>query len=225
MRKSIQISCYLIVMLLATNLGYATSHQDISDISQAIARHPVYYSWGGSLENGKTTDCSGFTQFIFRHAFSVNLPRSSVEQARVGQVVTRRMDFSKLLPGDLLLFSDQERPIGHAGIYLGHGLMIHASSARGKVVITDIREGYYCENFVVAKRFSNVPAPKPPDPPSLRLVESTPEPVVPPPAPLLLPISRIMPLVAAKMGLLFKINLPWKNRGNRPSDTAISSAF
>ncbi|MEW6657375.1 MAG: C40 family peptidase [Thermodesulfobacteriota bacterium] len=193
-----------LTLIFMPNLGYATSHKDISGLSEALARNPVYYSRGGSLEYGVATDCSGFTQFIFRHGFSVNLPRSSVEQARVGQVVTRKMDFSKLLPGDLLLFSDQERPIGHAGIYLGHGLMIHASSARGKVVITDIREGYYNDNFVVAKRFLKEPGPKPPISTRPRVIDSSPEFPGPPPA--LFPISNIMPAIASK---LLKIFWPW----------------
>ncbi|MHB8069829.1 MAG: C40 family peptidase [Desulfobaccales bacterium] len=204
----------LLTLTFPPNLCHATSHKDISVLSEALAHNPVYYSWGGSLESGVATDCSGFTQFIFRHGFSVNLPRSSVEQAQVGQVVSREMNFSKLLPGDLLLFSDQERPIGHAGIYLGHGLMIHASSARGKVVITDVRQGYYHDNFVVAKRFLKEPGPQPPAITRPRVVDSKPE--LPAPPPLLLPISRIMPVIAAKTWWLFQQYWPWKGQDKRP---------
>lgn len=208
----------LVIALALTflpDIGH-TSYKDISALSEALARNPVYYSWGGSLETGGVTDCSGFTQFIFLHGFKVKLPRSSAEQARVGRVVTRNMDFSKLLPGDLLLFSDSSRPIGHAGIYLGHGLMVHASSERGKVVITDVRQGYYHDNFVVAKRFLKEPGPKPPVLERPRVVDSPPElPTLPSP-PLLLPISKIMPVVAAKMGWLFKMNWPWEYQGDRP---------
>jgi cell wall-associated NlpC family hydrolase len=182
-------------------------HQGIPALSEALAHRPVRYARGGSLETGVATDCSGFTQFIFQHGFSVNLPRSSIEQANVGQTVTRKMDFSKLHPGDLLLFSDQERPIGHAGIYLGKGLMIHASSKRGKVVITDIREGYYHDNFVVAKRFLREVKPKQQVILRPRLVESEPAPPTLPSQ--ALSISRLMPIVAAKMGGLFKLCWPW----------------
>jgi hypothetical protein len=204
------------------NLGHATSHKDISVLSEALARKPVYYSWGGSLETGVATDCSGFVQFIYRHGFLVNLPRSSAEQARVGQVVTRKMDLAKLLPGDLLFFRDGERPIGHAGIYLGEGLMIHASSRRGKVVITDIGEGYYCEKFVVAKRFLKEPGPKTPPTTRPRVIDN--KPGFPAPSPLLFPISKIMPLVAAKMGWLWRIYWPWKyHSGVVPGPGADSS--
>jgi cell wall-associated NlpC family hydrolase len=38
------------------------------------------------------------------------------------------------------------------GIYLGEGKMIHASSRRRGVIITDLRQSYYQGTFVVAKR-------------------------------------------------------------------------
>jgi cell wall-associated NlpC family hydrolase len=193
---------------------HKNDHRGISALSEALAHRPVRYARGESLETGGATDCSGFTQFIFQHGFSVYLPRSSIEQANVGQTVTRKMDFTKLLPGDLLLFSDQDRPIGHAGIYLGKGLMIHASSKRRKVVITDVRQGYYYDNFVVAKRFLKEPGPKVQVIRRPRLVESN-------PAPPTLPsqafsISRLMPIVAAKMGGLLKVCRPWEGNGIKP---------
>jgi cell wall-associated NlpC family hydrolase len=126
---------------------------DFSDLvmSQAKAYRHAPYARGASLEYSSATDCSGFVQFIY-HGFKINLPRSSAEQAQVGKVVTRQMDFSKLLPGDLLFFRRGGRSVGHAGIYLGEGKMIHASNHRYGVTVTDLREPYYENTFVVAKR-------------------------------------------------------------------------
>jgi len=180
----------------------------ISELSEALARRPVLYTRGGSLETGVATDCSGFVQFVYRHGFQVTLPRSSVEQAQVGEVVTRRMDIAKLLPGDLLFFREGERSIGHAGIYLGHGKMLHDSSQRGKVVITDLGRGYYFDYFVVAKRVLKEPEPKLPSLPRPRLVDSNRD--LPGAPPLLLPISRLMPVIASK---LLKIFWPWQYQG------------
>ena len=113
------------------------------------------YSMGSSLEYGRATDCSGFVQFIYQ-GFKIELPRSSREQAQVGKVVTHNMDFSKLVPGDLLFFTRGGRSVGHAGIYLGEGRMIHASSRGRGVTITDLRQDYYQSHFVVAKRVFEV---------------------------------------------------------------------
>ncbi len=126
---------------------------DFSDLvlSRAKAYYHAPYARGASLETSSATDCSGFVQFIY-HGFKINLPRSSAEQAQVGKTVTRRMDFSKLLPGDLLFFRRGGHHVGHAGIYLGSGKMIHASNPRTGVTISDLREPYYERTFVVAKR-------------------------------------------------------------------------
>lgn len=124
-------------------------------LTQAGHYRDAPYSRGGSLATGSSTDCSGFVQFIYK-GFQIDLPRSSAEQAQVGKVVTHNMDFSKLLPGDLLFFRRGGRGIGHAGIYLGEGKMIHASNRRWGVTITDLRQPYYEGTFVVAKRVFEV---------------------------------------------------------------------
>ena len=126
-------------------------------LSQANAYKHAPYARGASLENSSATDCSGFVQFIY-HRFKIDLPRSSAEQAQVGKVVTRQMDFSKLLPGDLLFFR-RGGPVGHAGIYLGEGKMIHASNHRYGVTVTDLRQPYYEGTFEVAKRVFEVKYP------------------------------------------------------------------
>jgi len=126
-------------------------------LSQANAYKHAPYARGASLETSSATDCSGFVQFIY-HGFKIDLPRSSAEQAQVGKVVTRQMDFSKLLPGDLLFFR-RGGPVGHAGIYLGEGKMIHASNHRYGVTVTDLRQPYYQGTFEVAKRVFEVKYP------------------------------------------------------------------
>lgn len=128
-------------------------------LTQARYYQDSPYCRGGSLATGSATDCSGFVQYIY-HGFKIDLPRSSAEQAQVGKVVTHQMDFSKLLPGDLLFFRRGGRSIGHAGIYLGEGKMIHASSRRLGVTITDLRQSYYEGTFVVAKRVFEVKYPQ-----------------------------------------------------------------
>ncbi|MGQ9687807.1 MAG: C40 family peptidase [Desulfobaccales bacterium] len=124
-------------------------------LTMAKSYEGTRYSYGSSLQHSNATDCSGFVQYIYK-GFQINLPRSSAEQAEVGQTVAHTMDFSKLVPGDLLFFSRGGRYVGHAGIYLGEGKMIHASNYREGVTITDLRNGSYPDRFVVAKRVFEV---------------------------------------------------------------------
>jgi cell wall-associated NlpC family hydrolase len=109
------------------------------------------YRRGGSLQTGRSTDCSGFARFIYRKV-DIDLPRSSSEQARQGVIVARNLDFAIMQPGDLLFFGRGGRHIGHVGIYLGDGKMIHASGRRLGVTITDLHQSSYEGAFVVAKR-------------------------------------------------------------------------
>jgi cell wall-associated NlpC family hydrolase len=81
------------------------------------------YRWGASGPN--SFDCSGFTMFVFRQV-GVSLPHSSRAQINSGQRVSR----ADLQPGDLVFFRN---PIGHVGIYVGGGQMIH-SPRTGDVV-------------------------------------------------------------------------------------------
>jgi cell wall-associated NlpC family hydrolase len=134
---------------------------DFSELVLAQAEYYKHarYARGASLQTSSATDCSGFVQYIY-HGFKIDLPRSSAEQAQVGKTVTREMDFSKLLPGDLLFFRRGGNHVGHAGIYLGDGKMIHASNPRNGVTVTNLREPYYEGTFVVAKRVFEVQYPK-----------------------------------------------------------------
>ncbi len=110
------------------------------------------YRGGGSLRTGRATDCSGLVQRIFKHCH-IDLPRSSAEQARLGKVVAHRtMDFARLQVGDLLFFRRGGLHIGHVGIYVGEGKMIHATTRRRGVALSDLRQAYYQDTFVVAKR-------------------------------------------------------------------------
>jgi cell wall-associated NlpC family hydrolase len=124
-------------------------------LSMAKGYQGTRYSYGSSLQYSNATDCSGFVQYIYK-GFKIELPRSSAEQAEVGQAVSHTMDFSKLVPGDLLFFSRGGRHVGHAGIYIGEGKMIHASTYRTGVIVTDLRESSYQRRFVVAKRVFEV---------------------------------------------------------------------
>ncbi len=126
---------------------------DLSDRLLAKACHYLNtpYKRGGSLQHGNATDCSGFVQYIYKSC-DVKLPRSSSEQAQEGKVVACTMDFAKMIPGDLLFFGLGRRRVGHVGIYLGEGKMIHAADRRHGVVVSDLSQPYYRGKFVVAKR-------------------------------------------------------------------------
>jgi cell wall-associated NlpC family hydrolase len=90
------------------------------------------YEYGGTGEGGSGFDCSGLIQYAFgKHGIS--LPRRSVDQAREGKKIDRKLD--QLKPADLLTFSNRGGPVTHVGMYVGEGRFIH-SATRGVQVST-----------------------------------------------------------------------------------------
>jgi cell wall-associated NlpC family hydrolase len=111
----------------------------------------VPYVWGGNTPSGGF-DCSGFTRYVFAKQ-GIQLPRTSREQARVGQGIA--LDFGAFAPGDLLLFAEPGEAISHVAIYVGDGRIIHASSAAGEVTYLDLggdRAAWYVQNMVAVRR-------------------------------------------------------------------------
>ena len=84
----------------------------------------VPYSWGGASPAG--FDCSGLVMWVYGR-LGISLPHNAAALYGVGRPVPR----SALRPGDLLFFSG----LGHVGLYIGHGRMIHAPQSGRNVEI------------------------------------------------------------------------------------------
>jgi cell wall-associated NlpC family hydrolase len=87
-------------------------------VQAALTRIGSPYSWGASGPNA--FDCSGLVMWAFGQA-GVNLPHSSQALAQGGQPVS--MD--EMQPGDLITYYGDA---SHVGIYIGDGMMVHAST-------------------------------------------------------------------------------------------------
>lgn len=109
-------------------------------INAAFALRGRPYLWGA--EGPANYDCSGFVYTCLRKA-GCGTGRTTA------RVYARRKSWkyvpkNKLRPGDLMFFRDEDNQhrIGHIGIYLGNGYMIHASSQYGGVVVSAVRGSY-----------------------------------------------------------------------------------
>lgn len=135
----------------------AASNQIDTDrvIAEAKRYLGVEYEFGTGpySSNNRKFDCSTFTRHVFGK-FGISLPRTAREQAKKGTTVSR----SNLRKGDLLYFTvpgrfKDESTIGHVGIYIGNGQMIHAApEPEDGVQITSINKPHWKKTFVTAKR-------------------------------------------------------------------------
>ena len=131
-----------------SNSNTSTSNSVSQVISMAKSLLGKPYVWGA--EGPSSFDCSGFTYYIFKNAAGITLPRTSKEQSTYGTYVSR----SNMQPGDLLFFDtngNNDGDVSHVGIYLGNNQFIHSSSAKGKVIISEI-SSYYNGAYTNARR-------------------------------------------------------------------------
>jgi len=146
-----------------------SSNQDLSTLNSSSDNEPSFIShltsakasvlgkakeylgvrYGFGSRTARSTDCSGFTQQVFK-SFGVCLPHSAAEQAQLGE----KVDFKNLQAGDLLFYRTYKRAPSHVAIYVGNGKMIHASYRSRKVQYDSINLGYYQKRFLCAKRIA-----------------------------------------------------------------------
>jgi cell wall-associated NlpC family hydrolase len=114
----------------------------------ALAQIGIPYTFAGnSPERG--FDCSGLVSYVLRRVRGVVVPRTTYEQAQLGQPI----DAGALQPGDLVFFNTLRREFSHVGIYLGEARFIHAPTSGGLVRIEDLRSRYWSDRFNGARRF------------------------------------------------------------------------
>ncbi|MGY1884099.1 C40 family peptidase [Blastococcus sp. SYSU DS0753] len=106
----------------------APTHAAQVAVDTALAQQGKPYVWGGTGPGGY--DCSGLTWSAYQAA-GVEIPRTSRAQSTAGVFVDR----AHLQPGDLIFFYD---PVGHVGMYIGDGLMVHSSTYGNPVAVVPV---------------------------------------------------------------------------------------
>ena len=115
-----------------TSTSYTSTIENASgsDLGKKVAKYACQYignpyvAGGTSLTNG--ADCSGFTYRVYKD-FGYNLPRTSYEQRSAGTGVS----YDQAQPGDLICYD------GHVALYIGGGLIVHASTERTGIKVSN----------------------------------------------------------------------------------------
>lgn len=114
-----------------------SGYQAVVDYALQFVGNP--YVWGGSsLTNG--TDCSGFTMSVYAN-FGYSLPHSSALQATRGTAV----DLSAVSPGDLIFYKNGGTTIGHVALYIGNGQVVHASTSKTGIIVSNMYYSTPCK--------------------------------------------------------------------------------
>jgi cell wall-associated NlpC family hydrolase len=104
----------------------------------------VPYSWGGTSPSSGF-DCSGLVYWAYGRV-GLSVPHSSYALYGMGRQVPRR----GLRAGDILFFSG----LGHVGIYVGRGRMVHAPHSGTRVEVVSLGASNYGAGLVGARRLA-----------------------------------------------------------------------
>ena len=108
----------------------------------AIRAVGVPYRWGGTSP-ASGFDCSGLVYLAYGR-LGIELPHSSYALYGEGRGVRR----SRAKPGDVLVFSG----LGHVGLYVGRGRMVHAPHSGARVEIVRLGSSHYGGRIVSVRR-------------------------------------------------------------------------
>lgn len=126
---SAELSTAVTMQELLYGQGISDVRVDICQYAKEFIGNP--YVWGGtSLTKG--ADCSGFVMKVFQK-YGVKLPRTSRTQANCGTTI----EVSEAKPGDLIFYA-KGKTINHVAIYIGNGQVVHASSPKTGIKISNV---------------------------------------------------------------------------------------
>jgi lipoprotein Spr len=153
------LSIFALILLFASckSTSSVTSNKK-EDNTKTIVKDLIYtasenigvrYKAGGTTNKGY--DCSGlvFTTFSSEN---IKLPRTSLEQSKIGEVINR----NKAKKGDLIFFkTNRSSQINHVGLIVEiiseEIKFIHSSTSKG-VIISSTKEPYYRDSYAQINR-------------------------------------------------------------------------
>lgn len=128
---------------LTTSAKFAPSASQLA-VRESLIQ--VYDKWegapyrlGGSSLNG--VDCSAFVQTAYKQAMGIQLPRTTLDQVKMGTKVA----YAQATIGDLVFFKTAPNT-RHVGVYIGGQQFIHASTSKG-VIISRLDNPYWADKY------------------------------------------------------------------------------
>ena len=111
------------------NLPVNGASSGIVGLAYSLVGRP--YVPGGNTPAG--FDCSGFVQYVYAQN-GIHVSRSSSTQAYDGYAVP----YNEAQPGDILSWGTSLGNITHSALYVGNGLMIHATNPSQGVLLSNV---------------------------------------------------------------------------------------
>lgn len=106
------------------------STSDIATYAKSFIGVPYVYT--GMSVSG--FDCSGYVSYVYANYYNYSLPHQSARIAALGSPVSS----DSMVAGDVICYDySGDGVVDHVGLYIGDGMLVHASSNNKKVVLTN----------------------------------------------------------------------------------------
>ena len=156
--KNILSILALVLLFASCKSASSVANSKKEDNSKTIVKDLIYtasenigvrYKAGGTTNKGY--DCSGLVFTTF-NSENIKLPRTSLEQSKIGEVINR----NKAKKGDLIFFkTNRSSQINHVGLIVEISdeeiKFIHSSTSKG-VIISSTKEPYYRDSYAQVNR-------------------------------------------------------------------------
>ena len=118
--------------------------QKLLDLAYAQLCKPYIYGTSGP----NSFDCSGFTKYVFKNAWGVDLPHGSTSTYNKSCIEKIPPDYSLAQPCDLIFwrYPNATKATSHIGIYVGNKSAIHAGSP---VKVTYLPGANWLKRYIV----------------------------------------------------------------------------
>ena len=120
------------------NRGQTVSGSGNSIVDYAYQFIGTPYVYGATGPD--SFDCSGFTSYVYRNVYGVDISRTTYSQINAGYSVS----YDELQPGDLVFTYG----LDHVGIYVGNGQYIHAPQPGDSVKVSPVTSFYAARRVV-----------------------------------------------------------------------------
>lgn len=156
--KNILSILALVLLFASCKSASSVTNNKKEDNTKTIVKDLIYtasesigvrYKAGGTSNKGY--DCSGLVFTTF-NSENIKLPRTSLEQSKIGEVINR----NKAKKGDLIFFkTNRSSQINHVGLIVEISSeeikFIHSSTSKG-VIISSTKEPYYRDSYAQVNR-------------------------------------------------------------------------
>ncbi len=147
--RSVDTVDALMLLRSVTTESELTPGRRITFVNKLFEQMGKSYVYGGSGPD--VFDCSGLVYYCLNQAgYTISRQSAAMYAANADWDYIESID--ELTAGDLMFFMQAgESRITHVGVYIGNGLILHASSGAGRVVISTM-SNWYTTNFRWGRR-------------------------------------------------------------------------